>query len=104
MNDTADRVVVSYPADLSKWGRQQVDRREFKAYLRKVYERVAEGDDWDEFVGVGCCGSSLTVPLVVEAVEGGARLGDETDIEFTVREACDLPGGWRVQSAGGPNA
>ena len=98
----ATRVVVSYPADLSSWGRDRVDRSAFRAYLRKTRERVAEGDAWEEFVGVGCCGSSLDVPLRVEAVEGGDRLDDDTEIEFSVREACGLQGGWRVQSADGP--
>jgi hypothetical protein len=26
----------------------------------------------------------------------------ETAFEFTVREACDIEGGWQVQSADGP--
>jgi hypothetical protein len=102
MSDAATRVTVSYPADLSDWGRDMVDRREFRAYLRKVYDELQAGDAWDEFVGVGCCGSSLDVPLVVESVEGGTRLTDDTDIEFSVREACDVRGSWQVQSQGGP--
>ncbi len=100
----ASRVVVSYPADLSAWGRDRVDCSEFRAYLRKTKESAAEGDVWEEFVGVGCCGNSLDVPLRVEAVEGGDRLGPETAIEFDVREACGLAGSWQVQSAGGPSA
>jgi hypothetical protein len=98
----ASRIVVSYPADLSTWGRNRVDCSAFRAYLRKTRDAVAEGDDWAEFVGVGCCGSSLDVPLRVEAVEGGETLGPETAVEFVVREACGLDGNWRVQSEGGP--
>jgi len=95
---TATRVVVSYPADLSAWGRDTVEGRPFRAYLRRAHETAAPGDRWEEFVGVGCCGSALDVPLRVERVEGGEALGEETTVEFTVREACDLNGGWGVQS------
>lgn len=100
--DTATRVVVSYPADLSGWGREIVEGEPFRAYLRRVRDRAREGETWKEFVGVGCCGDSLDVPLRVERVEGGERLGAETAVEYEVREACGLDGGWRVQSAGGP--
>jgi hypothetical protein len=99
---TATRVVVSYPADLSKWGRDTVEGSPFRSYLRKVHETASEGDRWEEFVGVGCCGSTLDVPLRVEAVEGGDRLAQNTEIVYEEREACDIEGGWRVQSAGGP--
>jgi len=98
----ARRVVVSYPADLSAWGRDQVATPHFKAYLRKAHDTAHAGDTWAEFVGVGCCGNNLDVPLQVEQVDGGPRLTSETSIEYDVREACDVQGGWRVQSAGGP--
>jgi hypothetical protein len=98
----ADRVVLSYPTDLSDWSRQQVDTDHFHAWLRRVHDSVAVGDTWTEFVDVGCCGSTFDVPLRVEAVEGGDEMGPETTIEYTTREACDLQGGWKVQSADGP--
>ncbi|MFD1585925.1 hypothetical protein ACFR9U_02945 [Halorientalis brevis] len=98
----ARRVTVSYPADLSAWGRDQVATPHFKAYLRKTHDTAESGDTWPEFVGVGCCGNSLDVPLQIERVEGGSRVTNETSIEYEVREACDVQGGWRVQSAGGP--
>lgn len=98
----AARVVVSYPSDLSDWGRYQVEKPAFRAFLRKTKDRVAAGDVWEEFVGVGCCGSTLDVPLRVESVEGGDRLGPETAVEYEVRDACDVQGGWLVQSAAGP--
>jgi hypothetical protein len=104
MAEHATRVVVSYPADLSTWGRDIVQDRPFRAYLRKAHDTVTAGDRWTEFVGVGCCGSALDVPLRVERVDGGSELSSETAFEFTVREACDLDGGWRVQSADGPRA
>jgi hypothetical protein len=98
----ADRVVLSYPEDLSGWGRRQVETDHFRAYLRKTLGEVAVGDAVEQFVGVGCCGSALDVPLRVEGLEGGTRVGPDTAVEYVVREACDLQGGWRVQSEGGP--
>ena len=100
---TADRLVVSYPADLSGWGRMRVETPEFRAFLRKTRERAAEGNVWEEFVGVGCCGDTLDVPLRVESVEGGTRVGAETAVEFEVREACGIEGGWLVQSEAAPD-
>ncbi|WP_238398212.1 hypothetical protein [Halorussus salinus] len=100
----ADRVVVSYPEDLSDWGRFQVEKPAFVAYLRKTKtDRVRQGDAWEEFVGVGCCGSTLDVPLRVEEIDGGETFGPDTEVEWTVREACGIQGGWQVQSRGGPN-
>lgn len=98
----AQRVVISYPADLSDWSRRQVDTRWFKAYLRKTMGEASEGREWNEFVDVGCCGNAHDVPLRIEAVHGGDEVGEATDIEYTVREACGVQGGWRVQSADGP--
>ncbi|WP_312910721.1 hypothetical protein [Natronosalvus caseinilyticus] len=99
----AARLVLSYPEDLSDWGRFQVEKPAFRAFLRKTRERAEPGDVWEEFVGVGCCGNTLDVPLRVESVDGGARIGPETEIDYEVREACGLEGSWRVQSAGGPS-
>ena len=98
----ADRIVVSYPADLSEWGRHQVTTPHFRAWLGKTLGTVTEGDVREEFVGVGCCGNTLDIPLRIEAVEGGTRVDKDTEIDFDIREACDVQGGWRVQSAGGP--
>ncbi|WP_128476596.1 hypothetical protein [Halorussus pelagicus] len=100
----AERVVLSYPADLSDWGRFQVEKSAFVAYLRKTKtHRIRQGDSWEEFVGVGCCGSTLDVPLRVERIEGGETFGPETEVEWEVRGACGIQGGWQVQSEGGPN-
>jgi hypothetical protein len=98
----AERVTISYPADLSDWGRDIVEDSPFRAYLRRVHDEVEAGDTWAEFMGVGCCGDTLDVPLRVEAVTGGSRVTEETTWEFTERAACDLDGGWQVQSAAGP--
>lgn len=102
MTDTATHVVVSYPADLSTWGRDIVEGTPFVTYLPKAHDTAEPGDIWEEFVGVGCCGSALDVPLRVEDVQSGSTLTSETTFEFTVREACGIEGGWRVQSAAGP--
>jgi len=99
---TATHVVLSYPADLSDWGRNRVERSAFKAYLRRVKDRASEGTAWPEFVGVGCCGDALDVPLRVESIEGGDRIDDATTFSFVERAACGIEGGWRVQSAAGP--
>lgn len=101
MTTTADRVTLSYPGDLSDWGRWQLDERSFQAYLRRVHEEAGEGDLWDVFLDVGCCGDSMDLQLRVEAVEGGGRLGEDTEFDYVEREACGV-GGWSVQSEGGP--
>ncbi|WP_049888879.1 hypothetical protein [Natronococcus occultus] len=100
----AQRIVVSYPEDLSEWGRFQVEKPSFRAFLRKTRDTATKGDVWEEFVGVGCCGNTLDVPLRVEDVAGGSRIVDDTEIEYEVREACGIQGSWRVQSKGGPSS
>lgn len=104
MPETATEVVVSYPADLSKRGRDIVEDTPFRSYLRKAHDQATENDTWEEFVGVGCCGNALDVPLRVESVEGGSQIDENTEFRFVVREACDLDDGWEVQSAAGPEA
>ncbi|MFC4543855.1 hypothetical protein ACFO5R_18165 [Halosolutus amylolyticus] len=99
----ADRIVISYPSDLSDWGRFQVEKPSFRAFLRKTREQARAGDVWEEFVGVGCCGNTLDVPLRVERVDGGERVDADTEISYEVREACGIEGGWQVQSAGSPD-
>ncbi|MFC4408232.1 hypothetical protein [Haloarchaeobius iranensis] len=102
MSTHATRVVLSYPTNLSDWSRRQVDTDHYHAWLRRTHDAVEVGDVWKEFVDVGCCGSTYDVPLRVEAVEGGSTMGPDTEIEYTVRESCELGGGWEVQSAAGP--
>lgn len=99
----ARRVVISYPADLSDWGRRQIETPHFRAYLRKTLGSVVRGQEVEEFVGVGCCGNSLDVPLRVESLEGGSEVDGDTEIAYVEREACNLAGGWEVQSAAGPS-
>ncbi|SFR92147.1 hypothetical protein SAMN05216559_1018 [Halomicrobium zhouii] len=98
----ATRVVLSCPSDLSDWGREEVEGSPFRAYLRKAHDTASEGDVWEEFVSVGCCGDTLDVDLRVENVEGGDAVDEETTFAFTERDGGEVRGGWRVQSAGGP--
>ena len=99
---TATRVVVSYPADLSGWGRDQLETPWFRAYLRRTLGSAEVGELAEVFLDVGCCGDSLDVPLRVEDIEGEGPVGEETAIEYEEREACGLAGGWLVQSRAGP--
>lgn len=95
---TADRVVLSYPADLSKRGQWRLGQEYYRTYLRKTLGRVAEGETREEFTDVGCCGSQVHVPLRIERVDGGDRVGPDTDVEYVEREACGVEGGWHVQN------
>jgi hypothetical protein len=99
----ATRVVLSYPEELSQWGRDQVESPRYRGYLRKVVDDLTVGREFEEFADVGCCGDSLDIQFRIEAVEGGEQMSADTEVEFTTREA-DHEGGWRVQSAAGPNA
>lgn len=100
MAEHAARITVSHPDELSGWGRKQLYADRFRTYLRRAHDDVAVGDEWEEFLDVGCCGDSLDLTLRVEAVEGPGRIGPDTDVEFVEREA-GMAGGWEVQSAAG---
>ena len=100
----ATSVTLSFPADLSRWDRDQLDTNHMKAYLRKTKGPAREGDVWDVFLDVGCCGDSPDVPLRVEAVDGDGELDEDTHIEYVEREACGVETGWKVQSEDGPPA
>jgi hypothetical protein len=93
----ATRVVLSIPADIGHHGRTRLGQEYYKTWLRKTRDRVDAGDEWDEFTDVGCCGSRMDLPLRVENVEGGTRIGSGTAIEYTEREACGVNPGWSVQ-------
>ncbi|MGQ3328325.1 MULTISPECIES: hypothetical protein [Halorubrum] len=108
MDQTATRVVLSYPEGLSDWGRDQVEADRYRSYFARVLDRVAVGDVREEFVDVGCCGDSLDVPFRVERIEAdgdavdAALVGDATAVDYETRPG-DVDGGWRVQSASGPS-
>jgi hypothetical protein len=95
---TARRVLLSYPADLGEHGRDRVARDYYKTWLRTTRDRLVVGDEWDEFTDVGCCGCQMDLALRVEAVDGGDRMGPETEIDYTEREACGINPGWSVQN------
>jgi hypothetical protein len=96
----ASRIVLSYPSDLTDWDRDQVETPWYVGYLRKVIDEPDVDDVYEEFVDIGCCGTSREVPLKVEEIGGGSRVGEGTEVEYTVRESCDLPGAWDVQDGG----
>ncbi|WP_418280985.1 hypothetical protein [Halorubrum sp. DTA98] len=104
---TADRVVLSYPDGVGRWGRDQIETDRFRGYFRRVLGEVVVGAVREEFVDVGCCGDSLDVPFRIvrievegEAVDGAVVTAD-TRIAYETHPG-DVDGGWRVQSAGGP--
>ncbi|WP_254543103.1 hypothetical protein [Halomarina pelagica] len=96
------RVVLSHPEDLSAWGRMQIETKPFRAWLRRTHGTFEEGERFEEFCDVGCCGSSHDIAFVVEAVEGEGEVTRETEIAYVERPECDLSGGWRAQSRAGP--
>lgn len=104
----ASRVVLSYPAGLSGWGRDQVDTDRYRGYFRRVLGTVSVGDVREEFVDVGCCGDSLDVPFRVTAVEVDgnpaetAVVTEGTEVAYETYDG-EVDGGWCVQSAAGPN-
>lgn len=93
----ASRVLLSYPADLSRHGVDRITQEYYRKWLRTSRDELTEGDVWEEFTDVGCCGSQMDVPLRVEAVEGGSEMGPDTEIAYTEREACGVNPGWSVQ-------
>lgn len=108
---TATRVVLSVPAGVSDWARDQFESDRYRAYFRRVLDDVAVGDVSEEFVDVGCCGDSLDIPFRVERIEtadgevGEATVDEDTAIEYTTRESNaddEVAGGWQVQSQAGP--
>lgn len=97
------RVVVAYPANLSGWGRDQLETPWFRAYLvRRLREGVSAGETVEVFLDVGCCGDTLDVPLEVVRIEGDGPIDGATTLEYVVGEARGVEGGWLVQSRAGP--
>jgi hypothetical protein len=46
----------------------------------------AETETVEEFVGVGCCGDTLDVPLRLEKLVDGDRIDEGTEIVYETRE------------------
>ena len=82
MGSTAARVVVAYPPDMGESGLAFLERKSFRNYLARAWDAVEPGTEFQEMVNLGCCSDATTVPLTVESVEGGPRMGLDTEIEF----------------------
>lgn len=81
----AAAVVVSYSPSTDRV-RRELTKPSYRGYLRKARKgAVATDDEWAEFVNCGC-GTSRDVTLRVEDVDGGDRIGEDTDFEFVPRE------------------
>lgn len=77
----ATTVVLSYSPATSRV-REAIGEGSYRGYLRRARAgEVAPGEEWAEFVSRGC-GSTADVSLRVVAVEGGSRVGAETEFEF----------------------
>lgn len=82
MTADADRVVLAHTDDVA----EQVRTVAYVQYLRRSKAGpVAVGDEWSEVVSDGC-GRTTRITLSVRAVEGGRRIGPETEIGY---EAVD---------------
>ena len=80
--DAATSVVVAYPPDTGESGLAFLERESFRTYLTRAWDELEPGATFEEMVNLGCCTDATTVPLAVESVEGGARMGPDTAIEF----------------------
>lgn len=98
-DDVATHVVLSHPSSLSDHAKRRIHQDYYRQYLRRAHDRVAVGNEWDEFTDIGCCGSQESFSLRVEAVEGGSRVTMDTTVAYQEREveveACDV--NWDVQ-------
>ena len=81
----ADRVVLRY-APGAHCVTEELATSRYSAFLRRAEDGpVAVGDEWDHFVSRGC-GDTRDVTLTVDAVEGGNRVGDDTEFTFVPGE------------------
>ena len=98
---TARRATLSYPDALGGWSREQVLADRYRKYLRRAFAGETVGHERKEFVDVGCCGNSPRFTVRVEAIEGGDRIGEGTELELVERRE-DVEAGWAVQSEAAP--
>ncbi|ESP87371.1 hypothetical protein [Candidatus Halobonum tyrrellensis] len=98
---TADRATLSYPDALGGWSREQVLADRYRTYLGRAFAGAGVGHERDEFVDVGCCGNSPRFTVRVESLEGGDRVGEDTELELVERRE-DVESGWAVQSEAAP--
>ncbi|WP_415379082.1 hypothetical protein [Halosimplex sp. TS25] len=81
----AERVVLRY-APVTDRVTEELSASRYSAYLRSAEAGpVAAGDEWEHFVSRGC-GATRDVTLTVEAVEGGDRVGEETEFTFVTAD------------------
>ncbi|WP_459192998.1 hypothetical protein [Halosimplex sp. J119] len=81
----AARVVLRYDPVTDRVS-EELSKPRYSAYLRtEEAGPVAAGDAWEHFVSRGC-GATRDVTLTVEAVEGGQRVGEETEFTFVPAE------------------
>ncbi|SFR84961.1 hypothetical protein SAMN05216559_0008 [Halomicrobium zhouii] len=78
----ATTVVVSYPPDMGEDGQAFLERASFRNYLARAWDEIAPGETVEEMVNLGCCTDAQNVPLTVESVDGGTRMGPDTAVEF----------------------
>lgn len=85
MSQSASHVVLSYPAAIGEWGRDELEKSTYRRYLGRVHDSAEPGDRWEEFVGSDC-GNPTDVTLQVERVEGGERVSEDTEFAFEPRD------------------
>lgn len=84
-SNDAEAVVVAY-SPATEGVREELTNASYRGYLRRARAgEVAPGEEWTEFVSRGC-GSTGDVSLRVERVEGGSRVGEETEFKFVPGE------------------
>jgi hypothetical protein len=91
-------VVLSHSAELSDWGRLQIDQKHFRSWLTRSHDTFTESERFEEFVDTGCCGNAHYIEFVVERIEGDGEVTRDTEIQYTERPGCDVGGGWEAQS------
>lgn len=91
----ATRVTVAYPPNMGESGPEFLGKESFRRYLTRAWNELEPGMEIEEMVNLGCCTDAMHVPFTVESVEGGTRMGSETDIEFVEDdEPVGLGCGW----------
>lgn len=90
LDDTADRVVLSYVVDGVPEGRRlrlhdELAGETFGSSFRSRHDAVREGDRFEAFVSRGC-GMPVDVTLRADSVAGGTRLDGETEVVVERRD------------------
>lgn len=88
--ETASRVVLTYDPDVIDdisrfWVEDELGKGSYVGYIRRTYDTVSEGEDFDEFVSKGCS-IPMDVTLRVERLDGGTRIGEDTAVDIRRRD------------------